>query len=223
MFNFYLTTAQWYRVLLEEEVTMVEGNGSMEYIKSRAELASPGTDWESSWRRARLKGLGSEATSFLWKLLHRLLPTEQRLARILPNSSEMCKYCPTPTVGDLEHCFFACVKTKLVGRSLLSAVRQHDPSVTAAGLLRLEFQDDGDNELPLVWVAAQTLLYLWTSRVSGRVVDLYVTRSILETKGSLLSETKFTNHRILINDRSLRPINSPESLYRIGRDLLATC
>jgi hypothetical protein len=87
---------------------MVERNGNMEYIKSRDELASPGTDWESSWRRlrARLKGLGSEATSFLWKLLHRLIPTEQRLSRILPNSSEMCKYWPTPTVGDLEHCFF---------------------------------------------------------------------------------------------------------------------
>ena len=174
-----ITTAQWYRVMLEQEVTMVQGNGSMEYIKSRVELASPGSDWESNWRRARLKGLGSEATSFLWKLLHRLLPTEQRLARILPNSSEMCKYCPTPTVGDLEHCFFSCVKTELVGRSLLAAVRQHDPSVTAAGLLRLEFQDDGDKEMPLVWVAAQTLLYLWTSRVGGRVVDLYVTRSIL--------------------------------------------
>ena len=112
----------------------------------------------------------------------------------------MCKYCPTPTVADLQHCFFGCIKTELVGRSLLAAVRQHDSSVTAAGLLRLEFQDDGDKEMPLIWVAAQTLLYLWTSRVSGRVVDLYVTRSILETKVNLLRETRFTNHQILINE-----------------------
>ena len=54
-----MTTAQWYRVLLEKEVTMVEGNDSnMEYIICRAELASPVTDWEASWRRARTKGLG---------------------------------------------------------------------------------------------------------------------------------------------------------------------
>ena len=32
--------------------------------------------------------------------------------------------------------FLCCIKTELVGRSLLAAVRQHDSSVTAAGLLR---------------------------------------------------------------------------------------
>ena len=134
-----MTTAQWYRVLLEQQVTMVEEDNCMEFIKSRAELASPGTDCESNWRKARLRGLGSEATSFLWKLLHRLLPTEQRLSRILPNSSEMCQYCPTPMVADLEHCFFGCIKTENVGRSLITALRIHDPSLTPATLLGLEF------------------------------------------------------------------------------------
>ena len=134
---------------------MVDKNeSSMEYIMSRAELASPGTDWETSWRRARLKGLGSEATSFIWKLLHRLLPTEQRLARILPNSSQTCKYCPTPATADLEHCFFSCVKTGDVGGSLLASIRQLEPAVT--GFLRLEFQEEGDKELPLVWITAHT-------------------------------------------------------------------
>ena len=115
-----MTTAQWYQVLLEKEVTMDMDN---KYIMSRAELASPGTDWETCWRRARLKGLGSEATSFLWKLLHRLLPTEQRLGRILPNSSALCKYCPNPPTADLEHTFFGCVKTRDVGRKLFDAIR----------------------------------------------------------------------------------------------------
>ena len=56
-----MSTAQWYRVLLEKEVTMAEGdNNTMEYIKSKVELASPDTDWEESWRKARLKGLSSE-------------------------------------------------------------------------------------------------------------------------------------------------------------------
>jgi hypothetical protein len=75
-------------LLVEQEITMVElADNQREYIKSRAELASPTTDWESSWRHARTKGIGSEATSFLWKLLHCLLPTEARLSRIFPNTS----------------------------------------------------------------------------------------------------------------------------------------
>ena len=49
--------------------------------KCKAELRSPGTDWELSWSLSRLKGLGSEATSFLWKLLHCILPAEERLSR----------------------------------------------------------------------------------------------------------------------------------------------
>ena len=45
-----MTTAQWYRVLLEQEVTMVETeDNSMQYIRSRAELASPNTDWDTCW------------------------------------------------------------------------------------------------------------------------------------------------------------------------------
>ena len=133
-----MSTSQWYRVLLEKEVTMVETDDhNMEYIKSRAELASPSTDWELTWTRSRLKGLGSEATSFLWKLLHKILPTEERVARILINSSPNCKLCPNPVVADLEHSFFNCVSTQHVGRSLLSAVRHYAPEVTPSGLLRL--------------------------------------------------------------------------------------
>ena len=71
-----MTTAQWYRYMVEQELTMQEmDNNSREYIKSRAELSCTSNDWEQTWTRSRLKGLGSAATSFLWKLLHQLLPT----------------------------------------------------------------------------------------------------------------------------------------------------
>ena len=47
-----LSTANWYRLLVEQEVTMHEAiNSTWEYISCRAELASPTTDWENSWRR----------------------------------------------------------------------------------------------------------------------------------------------------------------------------
>ena len=121
---FTLSTAQWYRVMVELNITMEEApNNQMDYIKTRAELASPTTDWECSWRRARLKRIGSEATSFLWKLLHLLLPTEERLSRILPNTSNLCKYCPNPITADISHCLFQCVSTREVGSWLLSLVR----------------------------------------------------------------------------------------------------
>lgn len=194
-----MTTAQWYRVLVEQEVTMVAQDDSpMEYILSRAELASPNTDWATSWRRARLKGLGTEASSFLWKLLHRILPTEDRLARILPNSMPSCKICPNPPTADLEHCFFQCVSTREVGSLLLTLLRVVDPAATASSTLRLEFLTDESMEMPIVWIIAHTLLYLWGVRAGGKIVSRFATRASLESKISLLRETRFQNEVPLI-------------------------
>ena len=196
-----MTTAQWYRVLLEKQVTMVvTENNSTEYIKCRAELASPDKNWVLSWSRIRLKGLGSEASSFLWKLLHRILPTEERVARILQNASANCRQCPTPTIADLEHAFFHCVSTQEVGRCLLSSLRVYAPGVTPAGLLRLEYEVQGDKEIPVVWFAAQTLLYMWSVRKSGRIVDLRTTRAHLESRINLLRETRYFNKQEIIQE-----------------------
>ena len=172
-----MSTGQRYRLLLEQDLTMVEaGDSRWEYIKSRIELSSPASDWETTWRRARLRGLGSEGSSFLWKLLHQLLPTEERLARILPNSSPNCKLCPLPTQADLAHCLFQCSSSRLMGTKLLTAVALHDPLVTPNKLLRLEFECENSLEMPLVWMPSQVLLYMWKIRCNKKIVDPTLTR-----------------------------------------------
>ena len=90
--------------------------------------------------------------------------------------------------------------TQHVGRSLLSAIRLHAPDVTPSGLLRLEFYEQGEKEMPLVWITGQTLLYMWGVRQSGKVVDLIITRSILESKINLLRETRYTNEYEIIKE-----------------------
>ena len=196
-----MTTANWYRLLLEQEITMQElDDHTMEFIKSRAELAAPAADWEQIWRRARLRGLGSEAISFLWKLLHRLLPTEERLARILQNYSESCKLCPAPVPADLVHCFFQCTSTARVGQGLLLLVQTHDPAVTPEKFLRLDFQCEASLELPIVWIVSHTLLYMWETRRGGKIVDHRQTRASLERKISTLRETRHRNACTLIEE-----------------------
>ena len=130
---------------------------SIEYIKSRAELSCTSNDWEQTWTRSRLKGLGSAATSFLWKLLHQLLPTEHRLSRILPNSTPDCKLCLGHVQADLVHCFFHCDSTRVMGEKLFSTISTHDPLITPSKILRLEFEAEPAMEMPLVY----TLLYMW--------------------------------------------------------------
>ena len=195
-----ISTAQWYRVLIEDITMMEDNEQSRTYIHSRAELASPGTDWVTSWRRARLKGLGTAATSFLFKLLHRILPSEDRLARILPNSSPNCRLCSTPTPVDLPHCFFHCDGTRTVGNLLLNAVRVHDPEATPERLLRFELQAEEEMEMPIVWLIAHTLMYLWGTRSNSKTAGRYQTRASLESKISLLRETRYINEATLLEE-----------------------
>ena len=69
----------------------VDHIGQQVNIQCRVERASPLTDWERSWRLARLPGLGPENVSFLFKMLHDLLPTQERVARTKPRASPACQ------------------------------------------------------------------------------------------------------------------------------------
>ena len=161
-------------------------------------LSCPSIDWEQTWTWSRLKWLGSPAISFLWKLLHQLLPTEYRLSRILPNSTPDCKLCPGHVQADLVHCFFHCDNTRVMGGKLLSAISPHYPLITLSKLLRLDFEAEPAMEMPLVWVTAHTLQYMWGVRCSGKTVNPLLTRASLESKISLLRETRFQNEHTLV-------------------------
>ena len=87
-----------------------------------------------------------------------------------------------------------------MGSILLSAVRHYDPEMTPSGLLRLEFVEQGDYEMPLVWIISHTLLYMWGVRLSGKTVDLIITRSLLEAKINLLRETRYLDEHEKIKE-----------------------
>ena len=166
--------------------------GQLDLIKTRVESASEEIDWGITWRRTRSRGLGSEVMSFLWKMINNILPTESRLARILPNSVEFCKFCPDQLSADLPHCLIKCVQTKEVGSWLVSVIRQQDDTVNENKLVKLDFICEENLEFPLVWLIGQTLHHLWENRVSGKVANMVMTRTMLEHKIALLRETRFS-------------------------------
>ena len=83
---------------------------------------------------------------------------------------------------------------------MLSMVRLHDPAVTMNKLLRLEFQCEESVEMPLVWILSQTLLYMWGVRASGKIVNKILTRAVLESKISILRETRYQNESTIITE-----------------------
>ena len=82
------------------------------------ELLHPTSDWPGIWARARTKGLGSDLSAFIFKLLHQILPTQERVQRILGNGRQgptgLCMVCHQEH-EDLPHAFFLCQQSLVVG------------------------------------------------------------------------------------------------------------
>ena len=146
------------------------GGRQREYIKCRVEKASPLADWEHCWRLARLSGLGPENT-FLFKLLHQTLPTQERVARTKPSTSPNCKVqgCQGE-MDNLAHALLFCPTNDDVGKNLLELHKGLIPGIEAEAALRLELHVDQDLELPLVWYIATVLHSVWKAQRHKNIV-----------------------------------------------------
>ena len=188
----HMSLKQWYRVLLEEKVTMREVDSTMEFIPCRVELQNPDNDWEVTWRRSRLSGLGSELSSFLFRIIHQLLPTKERQHRVHPATSSTCRLCLQDSTEDLLHSFFLCPFNHDFGMIVVENLLPYDRSLTPAKLLQLDINlEDEDMEHPAVWYTAANLFHIWECRVSGKRAKLYTIRSEVESRVALLRETRF--------------------------------
>ena len=195
-----MSLKQWYQVLLEDNVTMVEIENKRVYIPCRVEVLHPATDWETTWRLARLPGRGSELVSFLVRLLHELLPTRERQQRITPSTPNICKLCQDTAVEDQFHALFQCDFNREVSHALVQPLLTYDNSITPEKLLKLEFSCSEESELPIVWYVASCLMNMWNFRASGKRVRLYTIRAEVESRVALLRETRYRDSAATIQE-----------------------
>ena len=113
----YLTVKEWYNYLLDKEVTMevVDEEGRQRARLCRVELQCPSNDWPKTFHLARVRGLSMETRSFCFKLIHQLLPVNERLHHLLPNNSPFCPLCPGQEPETPLHRFFGCVGSREAG------------------------------------------------------------------------------------------------------------
>ena len=199
-----MSCSQWYTLLLEDNITMKQHpvSDARQLKPSRTELASPDNDWDRSWHLARLKGLGPDMTSFLWKVLHKLLPSQDRLSRILPNKTPLCQLCQDQVVEDLPHAFFQCRFNGEAGTLLLNCLSAHMPRPSPNQVLTLGFDTSTGEELPLVWFTGFFLQNIWSARIQKKQPQLFSIRADLEARASILRETRHRDAAIVIGEMS---------------------
>ena len=161
-----MTVSQWYQYLLEEGVTMVEDQEGRRTARAcRVEELQPEVDWRSSFSLARLKGISLDQKSLLFKLLHQLLPTGERVHRLQPAKSLACSNCRAGEVENMQHAIFLCEANKLAAAAMLRSAQCYSASLTADRLLHLDVEVLDPFTLPTVTIVATGLELIWRNRM----------------------------------------------------------
>jgi len=160
-----MSVKQWYNYLIETHVTSDDEN---RLLPCRVESMSPEVNWNTVWSNVRMSALPNASKSFAWKLMHDLLPTENRLFSVSNITSNKCKFsCPGDPIGDLEHCFFNCKLTSEVGMWLLRIFEKENPGTNPRLILRLDFEN---NEL--LFLTVEAFHFCWSRRAGGKKATL---------------------------------------------------
>ena len=125
-----------------------------------------------------------------------LLPVKERLHRLFPNTPPYCSLCnQLMMIEDIPHAFFNCTHNMGAGHNLVAVLRDIMPDITMEKIMRLEFSDlEEDMEYPAVWFTAAFLFAIWGKRTKGLRIRTYEIRAEIESKVSLLRETRFNDY-----------------------------
>ena len=177
---------------MENHVTSeIDEEGFRFEKRCKVEAKHPNVDWQRTWSLANIKGLESENYSFLWKLIHNLLPTQERLHKILPNiTSPTCTVCELNEICDLEHALFRCTNNCSTGQWLLQQVRKQVHQVEPQQVLLLDLNLEANMQLPYIWLISNTLRMIWDSRMEKKSPRLPIIRAKLEAGIMLLRKTR---------------------------------
>ena len=191
-----MTARQWYTVLLEDKILFSQATeeSPAALLPVKIETLHPNTDWPQVWQILRTKGLCSELVSFQFKMVHRLLPTQDRVARVglAEDQAGICLHCRLD-VEDLTHCFFDCTKNMQVGLALLGCVQQLVPGLSPEAAVRLEFGLSLSEEetLAALYTLTTGLKYIWEARLAKKVVTKYKMRTEIEARVTLLRKSRY--------------------------------
>ena len=186
-----MTSGQWYRVLMEDNITHQVVNSVMVKIPCRTELRSPEVEWERSWVLASTPGLPSKLMSFLWQMNHNILPCPTRLFRLkMPNiRSDLCTLCNLQVPGNLSHCLLACPYNDGAGQFLLDKLSIHISNLSPEQVVHLDL-DVGQHQVPLVFLTALVLSEIWKCRKEKKSCHLRTIRASLEASINILRKSR---------------------------------
>ena len=130
----------------------------------RVEDKWPDIDWPLAWPRLWSSGLLATEADLYFRLLHNVLPTRVRMARLNPGRCDgQCPHCPgQPETTD--HMFVTCIRVADLWLSLFFNLQHIFPTIpTNSELLRLAFAPCGRDQDVVATLASYVAL-VWATR-----------------------------------------------------------
>ena len=185
-----MTLKQWHYFLLEELVTHEERDGQRILLQLRVERLVPTNDWSKTFHLSQLKGLSSPIKSFVFKLIHQLLPVRDRLNHILRNAHPDCLLCGDEQPETLLHAFFHCNSNRVAANALISLAKPYDRSITPEKALLLDINCELIYEQSVTLIMYTGLHLIWENRIKKKSTSMYQIRSEIECLISLLRRAR---------------------------------
>ena len=91
-------------------------------IPCRVETKNLNVCWADVYAASRIKGLSPDNKSFLFKLIHELLPSKDRLHQLGQSPTSLC-WCDSGESETYSHLFFTCNKNQEAGQAVLMCLR----------------------------------------------------------------------------------------------------
>jgi hypothetical protein len=133
-------------------------------IPTKEEDQNKNTDWENIWQNARCKGLTPAQSSFLFKLVHNLLPNNSKLLKFGLRENDICTFC---TQSDNKSHLWFCTQTTGLGMVVRAILQEHsvqNQQVPWDSLCRLEVDQPQHHTLQAMVMVAEVGAHITANR-----------------------------------------------------------
>ena len=147
-------------------------------------------NWNESYRLSRLYGLTPLEKSKLFCIIHELLPSNERLSRIIPTNHPTCTVCDSGENETYDHYFFSCLANCEAMQALFRCLQVYDNDIIEARCLRLEVRAEDPFTLPTLILLITGISLIWSNRKQRKETTKWSMRAEIEARVQLLRKCR---------------------------------
>ena len=152
---------------------------------SRVETLYPEVDWIRLWGYFNTMGLEAEKRTFVFRLLHNILPVNIRLFRMNLAVSPACELCSHGAIEDMTHAVLECSFNSFINDWIVALLYDIDTNlldshVTSLNISTLNIPISHDRRFPVLCFITTSLMLVWKSRCDKRQLMVTILQSDLD-------------------------------------------